>query len=108
MASYEGPGYKIWLNRKDTHWRIGNEDIWVGNIPRDGKSKVTSGYTISEDYSYVIFNTWEDLLKAIGEETTTVYVTPSGTLEQQSEGPGPTPTTIDVTPTGTLQQSSSN
>lgn len=95
--------YRIWVNRSDTHNRIGNEDIWVGNIPNDGRSKITSGMTIGPNYSYVEFASWEDLLDAIGVHVTTVDVTPGGTLEQQ-DNPGPTPTQIDVTPGGTLEQ----
>ena len=63
---YTGTGYKIWLNRQDTSERITNENIWVGNRPRDGKSKVTSGKSGS-DYAYVIFETWGDVLAAVGE-----------------------------------------
>ena len=62
---YTGNGYKIWINREDTRERITNENIWVGNKPRDGKSKVSSGLT-GADRSYVIFDSWNDLVDAIG------------------------------------------
>lgn len=59
--------YRINVKRSDTHAMIGNENIWVGNTPNDGFSKQTSGQTMGETYSYVEF-TWNELLKAIGEE----------------------------------------
>lgn len=102
--AYTGSGYKIWLNRKDTHGRIINEDIWVGNIPNDGYSKITSGYSESNpDMAYVLFPTWEDLLKAIGEEETTVQVHVTGRFDQIDEGGGGGGTE-NVTVTGTFDQ----
>ena len=59
--------YRINVKRSDTHAMIGNENIWVGNTHNDGFSKQTSGQTMGETYSYVEF-TWNELLKAIGEE----------------------------------------
>ena len=72
--------YKIWLNRSDTHGRITDENIWVGNTPGDGHSKQSSGLTMGANYAYVEF-TWEELLKAIGIDSTTVDVTLTGILE---------------------------
>ena len=84
--------YRIWLRRSDTHNRIVDEDIWVGNVPGDGKSKISSGYTQhSEEWAYVEFATWEDLLKAIGEEEETVQVLVTGQFEQIDSGEPPTP-----------------
>ena len=108
--------YRIWLNRCDTHERITNENIWVGNVPNDGRSKVTSGMTYGPNYSYVEFDTWEDLLRAIGIDPVTVNVVLDGTLEQESGGEDinvildgtltqdDTGLPIDVTLTGTLTQ----
>lgn len=108
--------YRIWLNRCDTHERITNENIWVGNIPNDGRSKVTSGMTYGPNYAYVEFDTWEDLLRAIGIDPETVDVTLDGTLTQEG-GEGDVNITlegtltqddtgmpVDVTLTGTLTQ----
>jgi hypothetical protein len=107
-APYTGNGYKIWVNRKDTHQRIGDEDIWVGNIhlsPDKDYCKKTSGLTIGPDYSYVIFETWEDLLKAIGVEGPVIeYVTVHGIIEQINDGGGDEPTIENVTVTGNIEQ----
>ena len=105
MASSVPEGhYRIWVNRKDTHNRISDENIWVGNIPLDGKSKITSGYTIGPNYSYVEFNSWADLLKAIGVDGPVVeYVDVYGTFEQGSGGGGDI--TIEYVDTyGTIEQ----
>lgn len=95
--------YRIWLNRCDTHERITNENIWVGNVPNDGRSKVTSGMTYGPNYAYVEFDTWEDLLRAIGVDPTTIDVTLDGTLEQDNGTEG----YVDVTLDGSLQQDDS-
>ena len=94
--------YKIWLNRSDTHGRITDENIWVGNTPGDGHSKQSSGLTMGANYAYVEF-TWEELLKAIGIDSTTVDVTLTGILEQL-ESTGDTGYTETVILTGTLEQ----
>lgn len=66
---YTGNGYKIWLNEQESKERIVDEDIWVGNTPGDGKSKATSGHTKSDgEWSYVLFDTWDDVLEAVGVE----------------------------------------
>lgn len=62
--------YRLYINRSDNHRRVTDENIWVGNTPNDGKSKVTSGATLGEEYSYVEF-TWNELLDAIGESSAT-------------------------------------
>jgi hypothetical protein len=93
--------YRIWLRRSDTHNRIVDEDIWVGNVPGDGKSKISSGYTQhSEEWAYVEFATWEDLLKAIGEEEETVQVLVTGQFEQIDN----TTDTVQVLVTGQFEQ----
>ena len=108
--------YRIWLNRCDTHERITNENIWVGNVPNDGRSKVTSGMTYGPNYAYVEFETWEDLLIAIGVDPETVDVALDGTLTQEGgeedvnitlDGTlvqDDTGLPIDLTLTGTLNQ----
>ena len=110
---YTGTGYKIWINRRDTTERITDENIWAGNVPGDGKSKISSGLT-GADSSYVIFETWEDVLNAIGIEPVTlsgtltqeesgareVGVALSGTLTQEESGSGE----VGVTLSGTLTQ----
>lgn len=100
----DGP-YRIWLRRSDTHNRITDEDIWVGNVPNDGKSKISSGYTQhSEEWAYVEFATWDDLLKAIGEDEQIVNVTVTGQFEQIDGGGGGGETTINVTVSGNIEQ----
>lgn len=56
--------YKIWVRRSDTHDYIGNEDILVGNAGNE-HSKFTSGLTIDKAFSYVEFDSWEDLVESI-------------------------------------------
>ena len=56
--------YKIWVRRSDTHDYIGNEDILVGNAGNE-HSKFTSGLTIDKAFSYVEFDSWEDLIESI-------------------------------------------
>lgn len=95
--------YRIWLNRCDTHERIVNENIWVGNVPNDGRSKVTSGMTYGPNYAYVEFDTWEDLLIAIGVDPEKIDVTLDGTLVQEGGESGDVYLEID----GTLVQDDS-
>lgn len=63
-------GYKIWIRRQDTKAKITDENIWAGNNPGGQYSKQSSGQTRGEQYAYVYFPTWADVLKAIGEEET--------------------------------------
>ena len=101
----DGPKYRIWLNRSDTHGRITDENIWVGNVPNDGFSKISSGLTSGANYAYVEFNTWEDLLKAIGDSQETVEVLVTGQFEQvDNGGGGGGETTISLTVSGTFTQ----
>lgn len=99
-------GYKIWLRRSGDipeGWRnnlIIDENIWVGNVPGDGKSKISSGLTDGAEYAYVYFPTWEDLLKAIGEEEETVQVLVTGQFEQIDN----TTDTVQVLVTGQFEQ----
>lgn len=105
----DGP-YRIWLRRNGelpADWggdsRIIDEDIWVGNVPNDGYSKISSGYTQhNKEWAYVEFATWEDLLKAIGEETTTVEAHVTGSFDQVYDGGGGGTITANVT--GTFEQ----
>ena len=79
-------GYKIWLRRSDTHRRITDTNIWVGNIhiPKDAPyCKISSGKTNGECWAYVEFDTWDDLLKAIGIEPETVEIELDGELFQE-------------------------
>lgn len=101
----DGPKYRIWLNRSDTHGRITDENIWVGNYPNDGFSKISSGLTSGANYAYVEFNTWEDLLKAIGDSQETVEVLVTGQFEQvDNGGGGGGETTVNVTISGAFEQ----
>lgn len=63
-------GYKIWIRRQDTKAKITDENIWAGNNPGGQYSKQSSGQTRGEQYAYVYFPTWADVLKAIDEEET--------------------------------------
>ena len=61
-----GRKYRIYVKREDKHTLISNENILVGNTRDDGKSKETSGMTMGAEYSYVEFNSWEELTDAAG------------------------------------------
>lgn len=60
-----GRKYRIYVKREDKHAFIDNENILVGNTRGDGKSKETSGVTLGAEYSYVEFNSWEELVAAV-------------------------------------------
>jgi hypothetical protein len=61
-----GRKYRIYVKREDKHSLIDNENILVGNTRGDGKSKETSGMTMGAEYSYVEFNSWQELTDAAG------------------------------------------
>lgn len=61
-----GRKYRIYVKREDKHTLIDNENILVGNTRGDGKSKETSGMTMGAEYSYVEFNSWQELTDAAG------------------------------------------
>ena len=81
-----GSKYRIWLRRSDTHKRITDTNIWVGNvhIPKDKPyCKISSGKTKNDEcWAFVEFDTWDDLLRAIGEEPDTVNIRLNGELIQ--------------------------
>ena len=94
----ENKKYRIYArwNDRGTGVNIGDEDIWVGNVPNDGKSKITSGLTINSDYSYVDFDTWEDLLDAIGVSSATPTITITADVESVSRDGGVVTYTISI------------
>jgi len=97
-----GSKYRIWLRRSDTHKRITDTNIWVGNvhIPKDKPyCKISSGKTKNDEcWAFVEFDTWDDLLKAIGENPEPVNLTLDGELVQEGGG------SVDLTLDGTLVQ----
>lgn len=93
--------YRIWIRRDDTHQRITDENIWVGNIHIPSCApycKHSSGLTMGAEYAYVEFATWDDLLKAIGDNPEPVNLTLDGELVQEGGG------SVDLTLDGTLVQ----
>ena len=61
-----GTKYRIYVKRSDTHVLINNENIIVGNLRDCPPSKITSGLTSGAEYSYVEFNSWQELTDAAG------------------------------------------
>ena len=94
--------YRIWIRRADTHKKIVDENIWVGNYPaRAQYCKRSSGETSGECWAFVEF-TWEELLKAIGEDSHTVDVLVTGNFEQTYDGGGGG--VVNTTVTGSFEQ----
>jgi hypothetical protein len=94
----ENKKYRIYVrwNDRGTGVNIDDEDIWVGNVPNDGKSKITSGLTINAAHSYVDFDTWEDLLDAIGASSATPTITITADAESVPKDGGVVTYTINI------------
>ena len=94
----ENKKYRIYVrwNDRGTGVNIDDEDIWVGNVPNDGKSKITSGLTINAAHSYVDFDTWEDLLDAIGASSATPTITITADAESVPKDGGVVTYTISI------------
>ena len=77
-----GPGtgskYRIYVRRSDTHSLINDENIIVGNKRECPPSKITSGLTSGQAFSYVEFANWQELCNAVSgsTETPTLRITP--------------------------------
>lgn len=85
------PKYKIWVKRKDTHQKITDENIWVGNTPNDGKSQITSGASRGAEWSYVEFDSWDAVLAAVGGGGEAKYIrvsTDSLTIQSAANSTG--------------------
>lgn len=64
----EGMKYKIVVKGSDAQRGITKENICVGDLKAAGSENVkyTSGFTSGEEYSYVLFDTWRDVVAAVG------------------------------------------
>lgn len=73
-----GTKYRIYVRRSDTHSLINDENIIVGNKRECPPSKITSGLTSGQAFSYVEFASWQELVDAVSgsTETPTLRITP--------------------------------